>query len=153
MTDEQQLQIEQDKLIDEFGLYFDALGYQPIAGKITGLLIVSDKELLSFSEITSRLGISKGSASSMLHKLQAIGYINCKTSSSGRRHYYELNRTKLFSLVDDFERMCDNVIHLLNGAYNLKSDKQSTNAVFCNSLIDTIKSYKKHILSLKTEKY
>ncbi len=141
----------QDELINEFGSYFESLGFQPIAGRIVGLLSVSDKESLSFDEITTTLCISKGSASTMLRKLAEKGTIKCVTSEGDRRRYYQINGQNLFKLIDDFERKCNMVHNLLNKAYELKTDKMSENAVFFQKIIRTLDFYKRNISDLKNE--
>lgn len=137
----------QDQLIDRFGNYFESIGFQPIAGRIIGLLAVSDREELSFDEIIDRLKISKGSASVVLRKLVA----ECRVAvvENGRRHYYKLNQQNLFELLDEFERMCDSVRYLLNTTIDLKTDKQSSNARYFNQIINTIDRYKTSMATMR----
>lgn len=139
----------QNKLIDEFGLYFESLGYQPIAGRIIGLLSVSDKEELSFDEITDLLNISKGSASIILRQLQSSGNIISVANEGGRRHYFKLNQKNMFKIFDEFERTCNNVRNLLNTAIALKIDKGSSNSVFFQKVIRSIDYYKNNLAELK----
>ena len=137
----------QNRLIDDFGAYFESIGFQPIAGRIIGLLSVSDREELSFDEIINRLKISKGSASVVLRRLVA----ECRVAvvESGRRHYYKLNQQNLFELLDEFERMCDSVRYLLNTTIDLKTDKESSNAKYFNQIINTIDRYKTSMATMR----
>ncbi len=140
---------KQDQLIDKFGSYFETIGLQPIAGRIIGLLSVSDREELSFDEITSRLQISKGSASVVLRRLVAEGRVAVVTVEGGRRHYYRLNQQNLFEVLDEFERMCDSVRGLLNTTIDLKADKQSSNARYFYQIINTIDKYKTNMAAMR----
>jgi len=142
---------EQKELIEEFGQYFESLGLQPIAGRIAGLLIVSDNEKMSFDEITSQLNISKGSASTVLRDLQEKGSIISINNEGERRHYYMVNTNNLFKLLDDFEHKCNAVRQLLYAAFNLKKDKATTNSVFCKNMIKTIDFYKDSLVTLRQQ--
>jgi len=150
MTDTNRIN-EQKTLIEKFGAYFESLGFQPIAGRITGLLIVSDNEQLSFDEITNELNISKGSASTVLRSLQENGSVNCITNEGERRHYYQINTQNLFKLLDDFEKKCLDVRQLLNSAFNLKKDKDANNSVFCKKMIKTLDYYRDSLSVLRQE--
>ena len=134
---------KQDQLIDKFGSYFGSIGFQPIAGRIIGLLSVSDCEELSFDEITSR------SASVVLRRLVAEGRVAVVTVEGGRRHYYRLNQQNLFEVLDEFERMCDSVRDLLNTTIDLKADKQSSNAKYFYQIINTIDKYKTNMAAMR----
>ena len=140
MQDGENKQQQQDQLIDRFGSYFESIGFQPIAGRIIGLLSVSDREELSFDEIINRLKISKGSASVVLRRL--VSECRVAVVENGRRHYYKLKQQNLFELLDEFERMCDSARHLLNATIDLKTDKESSNAKYFNEIINTIDRYK-----------
>lgn len=142
---------EQDSLIYEFGSYFESLGFQPIAGRIIGLLSVSDKEELSFDEITDKLGISKGSASIILRNLQTNGCIVSVAVNGERRHYYKLNQQNMFRILDEFDNMCNNVRRLLNSALECKANKQSSNSVFFQKVIRSIDFYKNNLAELKQD--
>lgn len=146
-----ELTSEQSELIDEFGSYYESLGFQPIAGRIIGLLSVSDKEELSFDEITDTLGISKGSASIILRNLQSNRCITCVAIDGERRHYYKLNQQNMFKILDDFDNMCNNVRRLLNAAIEYKADKQSSNSVFFKKVVRTIDYYKTNLAELKQD--
>ena len=57
------------ELVERFGHYLDKEGFQPISGRIMGLLTVMDKEAYTFDEICQELNISKASASSNLSEV------------------------------------------------------------------------------------
>ncbi len=68
MTSEERLQ-KQKELIESLGRYYDKQGFQPIAGRLLGMLIVMDKEMFTFDEIVEELKISKSSASNAIKTL------------------------------------------------------------------------------------
>jgi len=76
--------VQQRLLVEEVGRHFDKEGHQPIAGRILGLLLVMDKELFTFEEITEELNISKSSASIVLRNLEIRGSIEYITLPGDR---------------------------------------------------------------------
>lgn len=142
---------QQQHLIDDYGVYFESLQLQPIAGKIIGLLLVIDIDRLSFDEIISTLNISKGSASIVLRVLQKKKYVKSVINEGERRRYYQINTQNLFKLLEEFERSCDIVNMLLDKTFELKNDKTSENAIYCQRIMKTINFYKENLMALKEE--
>ncbi|KAA5546646.1 MarR family transcriptional regulator [Adhaeribacter rhizoryzae] len=81
---------KQKTLIEKIGISYESEGLQPVAGRILGLLYVSDNPHLTFDEITEALQISKSATSNginLLLQMQRIEYI---TFSGDRRRYFRL---------------------------------------------------------------
>ncbi len=123
---------KQKELVEEIGRYFDKEGFQPIAGRIIGLLMVMDKEQFTFDEITEELSISKSSASNALRNLEIRGDIEYVTIPGDRKRYFQLKRQDVFSMIDDFNTKMMMIKELMLRIIDLKADKNSANAKFFN---------------------
>ncbi len=82
--------------IERLAVAHEADGLPRIAGRIFGLLLISEREL-SLDEITEELGASKGSASVNTRLLEQRGFIERVSRRGDRRDYYRI-------MPDLFER-------------------------------------------------
>lgn len=142
---------EQRLLIEEVGMYFDKEGHQPIAGRILGLLMVMDKELYTFEEITEELQISKSSASIILRNLEIRGNIEYITLPGDRKKYYRAKIHDTFSLLDEFSGKMTQYKDMCARIHGLKGDKSSRNAVFLSEMSKMIDFFTAQIQLLKEQ--
>lgn len=77
-------------LIEKIGIFHDGLGLQPAAGRVLGLLYVSDKPELTFDEIREALGISKSAASYAINLLLQLNRLEYTTFAGDRKRYFRL---------------------------------------------------------------
>ncbi len=82
---------ERSGFIEEVGLLFEGLGVTRMAGRIMGYLMVSDKEMVSFDELTQVLQASKSSISTNLKSLVHLKFIKPISVPGDRKTYYMLN--------------------------------------------------------------
>lgn len=125
---------KQRELIEEMGRHYDKEGFQPIAGRILGLLMVMDKEQFTFDEIIEELKISKSSASNALKNLEIRENIEYVTLPGDRKRYFRIKTQNRFNLVEDFEKKMNGAMKLFNRIIELKEDKNSKNALFFKDL-------------------
>ena len=151
MNTEERVQKQKD-LVEKIGRHFDKEGYQPIAGRIVGLLMVMDKEQYTFEEITEELHISKSSASIVLRNLEIRGMIEYITIPGDRKKYYRLRHQNTFELIDDFEKKSSQVIEILQEVLGLKADTKSNNSQLFINVIDILSFYLENLKILR-EKY
>ncbi len=85
------LDTERDRFIEDNGLLFERLGVTRMSGRILGYLMVTDKEKVSFSEMTEALQASKSSISTNLKMLLQIGFVKPLTIPGERKTYYMLS--------------------------------------------------------------
>ncbi|OKL38771.1 GbsR/MarR family transcriptional regulator [Pontibacter flavimaris] len=90
---------KQRELIERIGVFQEKAGLQPVAGRIMGLLYVSDKPELTFDEIRETLGISKSATSNALNLLQQLNRLEYITYSGDRKRYFRLKLDKWRDLV------------------------------------------------------
>ena len=130
---------KQKELIEEIGRYFDKEGFQPIAGRILGLLMVMDKEQFTFDEIIEELQISKSSASNALKNLEIRGNIEYVTLPGDRKRYFRIKKQDTLSLFEDMEKKIQGMNQLLEYIIELKADKNSGNSIFYKEIISVTK--------------
>ena len=141
---------KQKELIEEVGRHFDKEGFQPIAGRILGLLMIMDKEQYTFDEITEELQISKSSASNALRNLEIRGNIEYVTHPGDRKRYFQLKQQNAFAVIEDIERKMKDSKRLFINAVALKADKNSRNAIFLKDLTEMIDQLLENIGNLKS---
>lgn len=107
----------EDRFIEETGLASTDDGLPRIAGRIIGLLVVSEKPLDALS-IEDRLQISHGSGSTNLRLLERLGLLERVSFPGDRRLYYRMvddpgkaffvgYRQRQLRLVDRFDALLD----------------------------------------------
>jgi DNA-binding transcriptional regulator GbsR (MarR family) len=81
--------------IETMGLVFESDGLPRIAGRIFGLLLVSE-EARSLDDLAAELGVSKASVSTNARLLEQRGVLEQVSRPADRRDYYQVPRD-LFS--------------------------------------------------------
>jgi DNA-binding transcriptional regulator GbsR (MarR family) len=79
---------EQMHFIEDIGLFFEQMGMPRMAGRILGVLLISDPPAQSITEIAEQLKASKSSVSIMARLLVENGLIERVASPIPRRDYY-----------------------------------------------------------------
>jgi DNA-binding transcriptional regulator GbsR (MarR family) len=77
------------RFTDRLAVLFENDGQPPIAGRIFGLLLLSD-EALSLDELAEDLGVSKASASTNARLLAQVGVVEQVRRPGSRRDYYRM---------------------------------------------------------------
>jgi len=79
--------IEEMHFIEDIALFFERMGMPRMAGKILGVLLISDPPAQSITEIGEKLNASKSSVSIMARLLVENGLIERVASPEPRREY------------------------------------------------------------------
>ena len=77
------------RFTDRLAVLFENDGQPPIAGRIFGLLLLSD-EALSLDQLAESLGVSKASASTNARLLAQLGVVEQVRRQGSRRDYYRM---------------------------------------------------------------
>jgi DNA-binding transcriptional regulator GbsR (MarR family) len=80
--------IEKIHFIEDIALFFERIGTPRMAGKILGVLLISDPPAQSITEISESLKVSKSSISIMARLLVENGLIERVASPIPRQDYY-----------------------------------------------------------------
>lgn len=81
-------QLDEKHFIEDIGLFFEQMGLPRMAGRILGVLLISDPPAQSINDLTERLQASKSSISIMARLLVERGLIERVASPLPRRDYY-----------------------------------------------------------------
>ena len=86
-----ELNKEQKKLVEKYGVLFKSLGSTPAMGKIFGYLVISEPPHRTFDEIQADLKLSKGAVSNTLKIMETAGMIEYFTIAGDRKRYFKLS--------------------------------------------------------------
>lgn len=82
------MKIEAMHFVEDIGLFFEQMGLPRMAGRILGVLLISDPEAQSIPDLAQSLNASKSAISSMTRLLTEVGLIERVASPIPRRVYY-----------------------------------------------------------------
>jgi len=82
------------ELIERIGVFHEKFGFQPVAARIYGLLLVSEKTELTFDEIREELMVSKSAVSTALNLLMSMKQVDYITRPGDRKRYFKSNLGK-----------------------------------------------------------
>lgn len=80
--------LEEMHFIEDIGLFFEQLGLPRMAGRILGVLLISDPPAQSITDLSEKLHASKSSISIMARLLVEHGLIERVASPVPRRDFY-----------------------------------------------------------------
>ena len=80
--------LEEKHFIEDIGLFFEQMGLPRMAGRILGVLLISDPPAQSINDLAEQLQASKSSISIMTRLLVEVGLIEKVASPVPRRDYY-----------------------------------------------------------------
>jgi DNA-binding transcriptional regulator GbsR (MarR family) len=80
--------LEEMHFIEDIGLFFEQMGMPRMAGRILGVLLISDPPAQSITDLAQRLKASKSSISIMARLLVDRGLVERVASPIPRRDYY-----------------------------------------------------------------
>lgn len=77
------------RFIEQLGLLLGAEGYSRIAGRLFGLLLVTENAA-SLDDLAGTLGVTKASVSTNIRWLEARGVVERESRPGDRRDYYRI---------------------------------------------------------------
>jgi len=114
--------IEETHFIEDIGLYFERLGLPRMAGRILGVLLISDPPAQSITEMSERLKTNKSSISIMARLLLENGLIEKVPSPIPRRDYFQfkdggwvLYMQQWFQLMSGLHKLTERGLVLMEG--------------------------------------
>ena len=128
---------ERAEFIEETGLLFENMGMTRMAGRILGYLMVSDKEMVSFDEITKVLQASKSSISTNLKALIQIHFVKPVSKPGDRKTYYMLAPDIDWKEYYDQKLISIKYLkQLFEKALELRVSKEDETSLWLNNAID-----------------
>ncbi|ASB49854.1 GbsR/MarR family transcriptional regulator [Alkalitalea saponilacus] len=123
--------------IEETGLLFETFGMTRMAGRILGYLMVTDKEMVSFDELTQVLQASKSSISTNVKAMTQTKFIKPVSVPGDRKTYYMLSDD--ISWVELFYQRTEQLKYLkalYEKGLNLRSNKKDKSSVWLENAIE-----------------
>mgnify|MGYP003575071975 CR=1 FL=1 len=102
---------KQLKLVEDLGVYYEKYDLQPAAARIYSLLMVSDRNELTFEEIYENLNISKSAASNAINLMIGTQRVEYTTRPGERKRYF---RCKVESLTDGMQKSMTSLLTFNN---------------------------------------
>ena len=125
------------ELIERIGVFHEKFGFQPVAARIYGLLLVSDKNELTFDEIREELQVSKSAVSTALNLLLSMKQIDYITKPCDRKRYFRTNLVKWKSFLKNLIEFAANYAELFSEIKEVRN-KENTEV---NKAINDILSF------------
>ena len=79
-----------EKVIEDFGLYFEGYMLPRSLGRIYGALMIANEPVMGLDQLAGELGISKASASTTVRQLHGFQLIEKISLPGDRRDYYRV---------------------------------------------------------------
>jgi DNA-binding transcriptional regulator GbsR (MarR family) len=115
-------QLAEKHFIEDIGLFFEQMGMPRMAGRILGVLLISEPPAQSITEITQKLKASKGSISLMTRLLVENGLIERVASPLPRQSYFRfkpggwiLYMRQWLGLMAELHQITERGIKLIEG--------------------------------------
>lgn len=142
---------KQKELIELIGRQNEKEGYQPVAARIMGLLMVMDKEEFTFEEIVDEMRISKSSVSTALKNLEIRGMIEYVTYPGDRKRYFRAISGEIDTMINEMETKLIKNMEVINKILVLKKDHNSRSATFLKNIAIGMDFFIRKLNELKIE--
>lgn len=86
-----ELSRSKQKFIENIGMFFETQRLPRLAGRMVGLLLISNPPEQTTNDIGETLGMSKGSVSTMTRLLMQMGMIEKVSPFGSKRDYYRIH--------------------------------------------------------------
>ncbi len=142
---------KQKELIEYIGIQHQREGYQPVAARIVGLLMVMDKEEYTFEEIVEEMQISKSAVSMALKNLEIRGMIEYVTYPGDRKRYFRFVSNRTDGIFNEIQDKLKQNLETIRQIIELKKDPASRNAVFLKNIYKGMDFFVRKMDDLKRE--
>ena len=113
--------------VELFGVWFEKRGWQPVAGRIFGYLLLSNPPYHTMEELQDFLQISKSSVSTNLKNLMNERVVNYITFPGDRKRYFQIDTENWLEKakhrandVSDFADILNRTLDNRNDAENME---------------------------------
>jgi DNA-binding transcriptional regulator GbsR (MarR family) len=144
---------KQRELIETIGRFLEKQGYQPVAGRVLGLLMVMDKEEYTFDEIIKEMKISKSSASAALKNLELREAIEYVTYPGDRKRYFRISFADINIIFEAAEKKFKAASDIIDVIICLKKNPNSKNANLLKNISDGTKFFLSQLVEFKNKNY
>ncbi len=124
------------ELVEKIGIVYEKAGHTPMAGRIAGILFLSEPPYRSFDELVKELSASKSAISNGLNLLIAMGFAEYETFPGDRKRYFKLN---LQALETIFRKELENISNFSALLKKVRETRSSKYTEFNKGIDDFIK--------------
>jgi DNA-binding transcriptional regulator GbsR (MarR family) len=140
-------QIVVDEFVEKMGLITQADGLPRIAGRVLAVLLIHD-EPFSFSQLSEKLSVSRGSISTNTRLLVNLGVIERTTKRGERQDYFKLKEKPYVSLIQGVQARLANASEVLARTQSQLPDELSGAKKRLHDMQDFYRDFAKAIESL-----
>lgn len=140
---------DQEKYIEEVGLFYEKYGLPKMAGRILGCLISSKTDKNSFDDLRVTLKASKGSISGNIKLLLNQNMIEKHMISGDRKSYYKIAINSLENLLEAKEKSITEFRLILEKGFDINTNKKGSSHKEISEIIDYYEFLEKEIPKLK----
>ncbi|MEX1192412.1 MAG: hypothetical protein WED10_05185 [Brumimicrobium sp.] len=142
---------QQEKYIEEVGLFYEKYGLPKMAGRILGYLISSNTDNNSFDDLKNTLKASKGSISGNIKLLLSQNMIDKHMISGDRKSYYKIAINSLEKLLEAKEKSITEFKLILEKGIDINTNKDGVSHKEISEIIDYYKFLEREIPKLKNK--
>ena len=126
-------------LIEQLGVFYEHEGFHPAGARILALLLIADRNELTFDEIKDALNISKSATSTAINLLINTNRVEYFTNPGERKRYF---RATIVNWKKHMKEKLEGIIQMSSLMEEIIKQRPSTTPDFNNSM--------KEILSFMT---
>jgi len=90
-----------EQQVEKMGIFFEKLGYTPMAGRVFAFLLLGEPPYKNFYEIQTFLQASKSSISNALKGLMTSRIVDYITFSGDRKRYFKVNTQNWMAILKE----------------------------------------------------
>jgi DNA-binding transcriptional regulator GbsR (MarR family) len=126
MKERNRMQDETMHFVENIGLFFEQMGLPRMAGRILGVLLISDPEAQSIPDLAQFLKASKSAISSMTRLLTEVGLIERVASPIPRRVYYHFKPGGWIQYLRNWIELMSELHQITEHGLSLMRDKPAS---------------------------
>lgn len=115
---------EKQQQVEKMGIFFEKLGYSPMAGRVFALLLIAEPPYMDFYAIQDFMKASKSSISNALKILSQSGIVDYITFSGDRKRYFRVNTKNWFEILKEREQKGTEWIGMLDEVMEIRADSK-----------------------------
>jgi len=115
---------DKQQQVEKMGIFFEKLGYSPMAGRVFALLLVAEPPYMDFYAIQEFMKASKSSISNALKILTTHGIVNYITFSGDRKRYFRINTRIWYESIKEREQKGTEMNTMLEEVLEMRADSK-----------------------------
>lgn len=124
---------KQQVLIEKLGVFYEHEGFHPAGARVMALLLIADKNELTFDEIRDALNISKSATSTAINLLITTKRIEYFTNPGERKRYF---RATIINWKNHMKEKLEGIITMHSLMKEIIDQRPASTPEFNESLIE-----------------